>query len=174
MKKITLFLVTVGMMSMFLTTDLSAQVFVKFDGIDGEVTAHQHEKWTDFSSIQFGVAKEGNMNTGSTRQRSAAQMTEVNLTKVFDQSSVKLLEATTLGKVFKKVEIHLMKSGGKGMIPFLTITLENASLTNYSISSAGQRPEESVSVQFEKIKFEHTLSDGGKIPFEWNLQAGTK
>ncbi|MEZ4886395.1 MAG: type VI secretion system tube protein Hcp [Chitinophagales bacterium] len=176
MKKITLFLAIVGMLSMFLTTELSAQLLVKFDGIDGEATVQGHEKWTDFSSIQFGVARQGSVNTGGVRQRSAAHMTEVNLTKMFDKSSIKLLEATTIGQIFKKVEIHLMKNGGngKGMFIYLTITLENAAITNYSISSGGQRPEENVVVQFEKINFEHTLSDGSKIPFKWDLQSGSK
>lgn len=174
MKRITLFLFVAGLFSLFLTTDSSAQIFVKFDGINGEVRDKAHDNWTDFNSIEFGVAKEGGMNSGSTRQRSAAQMTEVSLTKAFDKSSIKLLEAVTIGQVFKKVEIHMVKNSSKGMVTYLTITLEDASLSSYNISSGGDRPEESVSVQFKKIKFEHTLSDGGKIPFQWDLEAGTK
>ena len=177
MKKFNLFSVftILILMGLFYTSSVSAQVYVKFGDIKGDVRDKGHDEWTECNSIQFGVANPKDMGTGSVRQRSQAQMSEVVLSKLFDKSSVKLMEAATLGTVFPTVEIHLVRNSRSGMTTYLTVKLTNAALSSYNISSGGQRPEESVAVAYEEIEFTHSLIDengreAGKIPFKWKLE----
>ena len=41
----------------FTVTDASAAVFVKYDGIDGEATDANHDKWIDVLSLNWGSHK---------------------------------------------------------------------------------------------------------------------
>jgi len=87
-----------------------SDMFIKFDGVDGECRHEGYEGWSDvmfFSQGQYRPA--GNLG-GATRRRGDVAFEETIIVKPIDKTSPKLAEAICKGRVFPKVEIHLTAS----------------------------------------------------------------
>jgi type VI secretion system secreted protein Hcp len=135
-------------------------VYLKFEGIDGEVTQSQHEKWIEIHSFQFGVGRGIGTPTGSSKNResSSASVSEIVVTKTMDSSSPKLFTESATGTKGKKVEIHFISTGDPGLT-YAQYTLEDTLISGYSLSSGGDRPSESISLNFTKVEFKMTPYD---------------
>ena len=142
-------------------------IYVKYEGIDGEATHEDHKKWIDVQSLQFGVGRGIASPSGATANREASQpsVSEVVVTKQLDGSSSKLFTESVTGAAGKKVEIHLVSTGSPGNT-YVEYVLSDALISGYSVSSGGDRPSESVSINFTKIEFKQT-------PFDETNTAGT-
>lgn len=157
-------------------SDVEAAVFIKFDGVDGEASDKNHEKWIDVLSFSQQISREQNFDSGAARQRSSVTFGDIMVVKELDKSSPKLAESLFMGKVFPKVEIHLVSIGGT----YLAYELTNVMVTSYSISGdADDRPTEEFSFNYEEIKVAYTemSSDGkskGKVEYSWKIEEGTK
>ncbi len=142
-------------------------IYLKYDGIDGEATHDKHKKWIDVGSLQFGVGRGISTPSGSTANREASEpsISEVVVTKMLDAASSKLFVESCTGAAGKKVEIHLVSTGSPGNT-YVEYTLHNALISGYSLSSGGDRPSESISINFTKIEYKH-------IPYDEANKAGT-
>ncbi|WP_311031250.1 Hcp family type VI secretion system effector [Mesorhizobium koreense] len=135
-------------------------VYMKYEGIDGEVTQKDHVKWIEVQSFQFGVGRGISTPTGSTnnRESSHASVSEVTVTKSMDGASPKLFTESAAGTTGKKVEINFVSTGDPGMV-YAKYTLDDTLISGYSVSSGGDRPSESLSLNFTKVEFEMTPHD---------------
>jgi type VI secretion system secreted protein Hcp len=142
-------------------------IYLKYEGIEGEATHDSHKKWIEVGSLQFGTGRGISTPAGATANREASQpsISEVVITKVLDASSSKLFTESVTGAAGKKVEIHLVSTGNPGNT-YVEYVLTNALVSAYSISSAGDRPSESISINFTKVEFKFT-------PFDDKNKAGT-
>jgi type VI secretion system secreted protein Hcp len=135
-------------------------IYVKYDGIDGEVTQQGHEKWIEVHSFQFGVGRGISTPVGSAKNResSAPSVSEVVITKEMDSASTELFKQSTAGADGKKVEIVFFSTGDPGTT-YAQYTLEDTLISGYSVSSGSDRPIESISLNFTKVMFEMTSHD---------------
>jgi type VI secretion system secreted protein Hcp len=142
-------------------------IYLKYDGIDGEATHQDHQKWIDISSMQFGIGRAISTPAGSTANREASEpsVSEVTLSKQMDGASPKLFTESATGNVGKTVKIDLVSTGSPGNT-YVTYTLTNALISAYSVSTGGDRPSESISISFTKIEYKF-------IPYDANNKAGT-
>ena len=142
-------------------------IYVKYEGIDGDATHQDHKKWIDVESLQWGAGRAIMTPTGRVMGREASEpsISEVTFTKTLDASSAHLFTESTTGAAGKKVEIHLVSTGSPGDT-YLTYELTNCLVSGYSVSSGGDRPSESVSVNFTKIEMKYT-------PYDENHKAGS-
>jgi type VI secretion system secreted protein Hcp len=136
-------------------------IYVKYDGIDGDVTTAGHEKWIEVHSFQWGVGR-GMTNSGGSgadREGSTPSVSEIVLTKDTDGASPNLFRAS-LGKPpadeGKTVNIDFVKTDTSQPEPYLQLTLDNCLVSGWSISSGGDRPTESVTLNFTKVEFKNT------------------
>ena len=69
-------------------------IYMKYDGIDGDVTAEGHEKWIELNSFQWGVGRGISSPTGASadRESSAPSISEITVSKMQDAATTKLLE----------------------------------------------------------------------------------
>ncbi len=137
-------------------------IYMKIEGIDGDVTHQEHKNWLDISSLQWGVGRGISTPVGSAKNREASEpsISEVVVTKLMDASSVKLFTEACTGQKGKKVQIHLVSTGNPGKT-YMEYTLENALVSGYSVSTNGDRPSESISFNFTKIETKYTpLGEG--------------
>jgi len=132
-------------------------IYMSFDGIEGDVTASGHEKWIELNSVQWGVGRGITSPTGGSadRESSAPSISEVVATKSTDVASTKLLNEAYQGEG-KKVQIDWCKTDKGSLEVYLTVTLENTMISGYSMSSGGDRPTESLSLNFTKVEFKNT------------------
>jgi type VI secretion system secreted protein Hcp len=154
MKKIILS----GLISFFLLSGLKnfAQVFISFDGIKGESTFKAFPGSTEIEGFEWGAKNPVTMS-GATGGASAGkvQVNELIITKLRSTVSPTLQMNVFTGKRIMKAEIRLYKPGPKEPVLYLTITLEDVLITNWSISANGHdMPAESISLVFARFKTE--------------------
>jgi type VI secretion system secreted protein Hcp len=135
-------------------------IYMKYDGINGAVTHKGHEKWIEVTSFSFGVGRGISTPVGSAadRESSAPSISEVVVTKEMDAASTELFKQSTAGADGKTVEICFVSTGDPGTT-FAKYTLEDTLISGYSVSGGGERPSESISLNFTKVMFEMTSHD---------------
>ena len=131
--------------------------------IKGDSKVDKHDDWITCDSFQFGVGRSVDMSGGGAdRETSTPSFSEVTLTKSTDKSSTDLFIQATQGKSLGKAEIHFIQTGDKSQ-PYLTYELHDAIVSSYSLSSGGERPSESFSLNFTKVWTQYDQFDGTKI-----------
>lgn len=132
-------------------------VYVKFEGIDGDATHESHKKWLTVESVQWGVSRSISAPVGATRNRETSEpaVSDVMITRSADAASPKLFSESCGGKSGKKVVIDFVTTGNPGDT-YLQCTLNDALVSHYTISSAGDRSSESIGLSFTKIEMKYT------------------
>ena len=127
-------------------------IYMDFEGIKGDATDKDHKKWIVVDSCQWGVGRGISTPTGAAAKRESSNpsVAEVVITKPLDVASGKLFGESLVGVAGKKVKFHFAATDGK---IFLEIALENVLVSSYSLSSGGDRPSESWSLNFTKIEY---------------------
>lgn len=128
-------------------------IYMKIEGIDGDVTAEGHDKWIEVLSFHWVVSRNIGTPTGraAERETAAPSISDVVVTKYMDKSSPHLFTEACVGKG-KKVEIHLCKTAADKLETYMEYTLTNALVSNYRVETSGERPIESVGLNFTKVE----------------------
>ena len=140
-------------------------ILLKFDvAINGDSTVTGHEQWITIDSMQFGVGRAiTTSGVGKDRDTSNPSFSEITLSKSMDVASTELWMQATCGKSLTKATIHFIQTGGataKGQV-YLEYLLFDPIISSYSMSSGGDRPSESISINFNQIKSQYTVFDEG-------------
>ena len=178
--KIAIILLTIGLIavspSCFAATDSNGgttqssgdPIFMQYAGITGDSTKGPACSGIELNSFQWGVGRGISSPTGSSadRESSAPSVSEIVVTKSTDSSSPKLLYASLIGTK-GSAHIDFCKTGStdQNMVPYLSFDLTNTMISGFSISSGGDRPSESISLNFAKI----TMTDvptGNAVSFD--------
>jgi type VI secretion system secreted protein Hcp len=148
----------------------------------GESKAKGHEGskgWIEVSSLQWGVGRSISTPVGasSKREASAPSVSEVVVTKLMDSTSPLLCQEALIGKAVD-AELHLTETHAEQLETFLELKLTNAMISGYSFSSGGDRPMESLSINFTKIEYKYTPYDdqhkaGTPVPMTYDLLTAT-
>lgn len=139
-------------------------IYVKYGSIKGEATAAKYKDWVQVDSFQWGVGRALSMPQGggvSKRESSTPSVSEINITKQSDPTTVDFLKEVFGTKQDNKCNIDFTRTGTMGEEePYLQYTLTDTAVSGYSISSGGDgRPGESLSLNFTKIETKYTAYD---------------
>jgi type VI secretion system Hcp family effector len=151
-------------------------IYVKFDGIDGEVQDEVYRRWCNVASFKQGHLLPDGGSTGGTRQRGDAVFEDVVLVKPLDKASPKIAEAICKQTHFPKVDIHVTGTFGANETKYYAYELKNALITSYVVGGSGQidhTPMEQITIAFEEIRVTYTevSKDGqmkGNVEYQWN------
>ena len=140
-------------------------IYMKFGGIEGDVTTHGYEKWIELNSFQYGVGRSvSSGGGGKSRESSAPNVSEIVVTKQFDPASAKLYQDSVAGTFDTKVEIKMNTTTKNKTETFLAFELVDCGVSSYSLSSGGDNPMESLSLNFLKVIVTPTpLDKSGQI-----------
>ena len=129
-------------------------IYMKFDGIPGDVTETKHSSWIELNSFQWGVGRGISSAVGSSadRESTAPSVSEVVVGKDNDIASGKLMQEALSGDG-KTVKIDFTRTFKDSQEIYLTLELTNTIISGYSHSSGGERPTESLSLNFTKVQF---------------------
>ena len=135
-------------------------IYMKYDGIEGDTTEEGHAKWIEVNSFQWGVGRGIASPVGGSldRESSAPSVSEITITKAQDTATIKLIDASFQGEG-KTVNIDFCKTDKGKLEVYLTYTLTNTMISGYSISSGGDRPSESLSLNFTKVEVKMNQND---------------
>jgi len=129
-------------------------IYLKYADINGSSTAQSHEQWITCESIQWGGGRAIGTPTGSAKNREASMVSisEVVITKQQDNASPQLSTKAFIGTDGEDVTIHLTTTSDQGVNTILELILFDTLISGFSVSSGGDRPSESVSMNFTKIE----------------------
>ena len=131
-------------------------VYMKYGSINGDVTTQGFEQYIELASLQWGVGRGISMQSGSKQGREASlpSLSEITIGKEYDVSSGELLKEALSGNV-KDVDIVLTRTGtsGSGAQKYMMISMKDVIISGLSISSGGDKPMESLSLNYAQISF---------------------
>jgi type VI secretion system secreted protein Hcp len=107
-------------------------------------------------SWSFGASQGGAQASGGGGGAGKANVHEIQVTKTVDKASPLLFKACASGQHIPKVTLTLRKAG-KGQQEYLKITMKDVLISSYQQSnSGGERPVESLSLNFTKVEYQYT------------------
>ena len=159
---------------------MAVDMFIKFDGIDGEATEAKHVKWIPVDSFSWGVSHNVDM-VGQAHSSGKATIESFHFTKLTDASSPKLALSCCCGQHIKSAEIHFSQSSGDRLV-WMNYKFTDVMVSGFQISgspSGADRPMESVSISFSKWEVSYKPTDkGGKlvgnVPAGYDLKQSVK
>ncbi len=133
-------------------------IYIKYGDIKGDVTAEGHkgtDGWVEVGSFQFGIGRGIASATGGStdRESSAPSVSEIVVTKTMDKSSYRWMEESLWGEGVD-VQIDFCKTDKDKLEVYTSYKLYDCMVSGYSVSSGGDRPTESLSLNFTKILYE--------------------
>ncbi|MEJ6395854.1 type VI secretion system tube protein Hcp [Gymnodinialimonas sp. 2305UL16-5] len=140
-------------------------IYMQLDGIPGDATHETHRQWMDIETLHWNVSRNMNTQAGSTANREASEPTvsEVVLTKVTDSSSTRLFAEACTGRTGKLCTIHMVTTGNPGDT-YVEYRLTNTLVSNYSVDTSGDRPVETIRLNFTKMEVKYIPHDENHSP----------
>jgi len=132
-------------------------IFMKFGDKKGDVDTKEFTGWIACHSFQFGSGRGISSATasGGNRQGSHASVSEVTITKLLDPATLHLWRNSLDGDLKTTVDISFTVAD-QGNTEYLHVTLWDTGVSGFSMSSGGDRPSESISLNFAKIEIKDT------------------
>jgi type VI secretion system secreted protein Hcp len=140
-------------------------IYMKVDGIDGQVTTAGHEKWIELHSAGYSATREVHTGAGgANREGSHPTINDVTISKPFDVASTHLYREMVAGAFDKKIKIAFTATTKGKTETYLELELEHCGISSYSISSGGDQPMESMALNFTKIVYTPSPLDDKGTP----------
>ena len=148
-------------------------IYMQYGAIKGDVSAAGHEGWIELNSFQWGVGRTSSGPTGgsSGREVSAPSISEIVVTKPTDIATVALLREALVGEG-QDVSIDFCKTDQGKVTVYLSYTLNNTMISGNAISSGGNLPEESISLNFTKFQCRDLLPGAQPGSVGYDLTTG--
>lgn len=131
-------------------------IYMKYSSPDikGGVTTQGYAGQIELNSFQFGIGRGVGSPTGATgnREASTPSVSEIVVTKNLDEATGNIIKEAYSGAGKATAIISFVRTDGGGGVTYLEYTLSNVMLSGYSVSSGGDKPSESVSLNFTKIE----------------------
>ena len=133
-------------------------IYLKYGSIKGDVTTDGLKDWIELHSFQWGVGRgiSSAARGSKTREGSEPSISEVVVTKMLDTASPNLFIDAVAGEMNTEATIKLTSTIKNKVDTYLQYVLSNTGLSGYSISSGGDRPTESLSLNFTKVVWTFT------------------
>jgi type VI secretion system secreted protein Hcp len=126
-------------------------ISLEYDGITGPPSTN-HTNHAVLHSFSFSVKRPVAVTPGSPRETGAPSISEIRITKSSDKYSALLLRESLVGTGAKNAVIYFTNLTAAG-VPFdyLEFDLENVLVSSFSMSSGGDVPTETLTLNFTKI-----------------------
>jgi type VI secretion system secreted protein Hcp len=131
----------------------AVDAFIWFENADirGESKDPQHLNWIEVSSFQIDRLRNAAIGGATGGGAGKVSVHDISITKHVDASSAKIFQACVTGKHYQKVLISMRKAGGDPS--YMNIVLHDVFLSSYQKSSGGDRPTESLTLNFTKLEY---------------------
>jgi type VI secretion system secreted protein Hcp len=139
-------------------------IFMKYPQINGDVLTEGYQDWIELDSFQWGVGRSIDNSSSSEKDRegNTPTVSEITVTKNNDIASSNLLRASLgVGPAGEgqEVNIDFCKTDTSQPEPYLQLTLKNTLISHWSTSSSGDRPVETLTLNFTWIEHKTITMD---------------
>jgi type VI secretion system secreted protein Hcp len=145
----------------------ASSVFLRVDGIAGDVAVAAHEGDIEVLGYTFGVTQTPSRGGAGGAAAGKAQAQDLRVTKRLDMASVPLYLNAVTGKHLTQVRLAAARAGQDGQLQdYFIVTLEDVLISSYSSSGTGESgslsPIEEVTFSFGKITLQYLAQlEGG-------------
>ncbi|MFI5380600.1 MAG: type VI secretion system tube protein Hcp [Tepidisphaerales bacterium] len=150
-------------------------IYMNFGGTTGDVTANGYAGDIQLLSFAWGVSNSAPSASSVPRGSGAPSISEITITKAVDKASPQLLQDTLIGQP-QDVKIFFVNSVQGRLNTYAEYDLRDVLISGYSVSSGGDRPTESLSLNFTKVQFTSVVpnANGTTSPVTtgWDLSTG--
>jgi type VI secretion system secreted protein Hcp len=161
---------------------MAIDAFLKIDGITGESTDEKHKGWIEILSYSLGMSQPSSMASGTGgRTSERVNISDFTVMKSVDTASPHLALACCDGRHLKDVKVEVCEAS-QDKHKYVEYVMEDVIISGLqaSASQGGEKPMESISFNFGKLKWEYTPlghdgKPGSKVgPMGWNLEENKK
>jgi type VI secretion system secreted protein Hcp len=130
--------------------------FLKIQGVEGESTDKDHDRWIDVLSYSSGIVA-SSMATGT---QGRAGMGNISITKVIDKATPELQIKAVSGEHIPEVQLEVATPDGRGSIIY---TMKDVAISSISILGKPETPGslETVNFSYGAIIWKTSLSATG-------------
>lgn len=159
---------------------MSQDIFIKFDGIEGESQDAQHKGEIEVLSWGWGCSQHSNMHQGSGGGAGKATVDDFSFEHYIDRASPNLLSYCLSGKHIKNVKFIIRKAGGDPL-EYLTISFSDVIITRLTNTGSSQeevRAREQVSFSFTAVTEDYVMQNAegtksGAVTVSYNVKSNT-
>jgi type VI secretion system secreted protein Hcp len=169
MKTLRTLLLAVGFLTTVAVIPAAGAIYIKLDGIPGDVTTSGHENEIELLSVQFGVSQTGLREAGGKASARRSSLSTISISKYLDKSSPNLFLACATGQHINSAVLTFAQPVNGGFYEFLKITLTDVFISSYQVSSGGELPTESVSFSFSKIEYKYSPTTSPPITVTFDV-----
>ncbi|EOS96698.1 type VI secretion system tube protein Hcp [Erwinia tracheiphila] len=156
---------------------MAQDIFIKFDGIEGESQDSTHKGEIEVLDWDWSVSQATNMHSGSGGGAGKCTVEDFHFDHYIDKSSPGLLQYCLTGKHIPEAVLTVRKAGGSPL-EYLRITLQEIVITrvNPVYLNTMRVPRETVSLAFSRVKTDYVLQNAegnsaGTVSMEYDIKA---
>lgn len=144
-------------------------MYMKIDGINGDVSAKNHQNWIALDQLLFDVKRSISTDPGRIADREGTRpaISDILVYKKMDKSSPLLFSESCVGKAKPQVLIHVCQTQNS-LTPYVQFTLNNVIISRYDLAVEQEQerpyPREKVGLSFDKIEVRYTPFDSQNNP----------
>lgn len=140
---------------------MASDFLLEIEGVKGESTDEAHKGKIEIDSFSWACMNEGTGGRGGGSGAGKANFSDFQFTKQCDAASHELIKSCASGKHFGKAVLTARKAG-EGQKEFLVVTMEDVFVSSFNSAGnagGGSIPQESVTLNYVKIKYEYKPQD---------------
>ncbi len=156
---------------------MAQDIFIKFDGIEGESQDSTHKGDIEVLNWNWSVGQTSNMHSGSGGGAGKCTVDDLHFEHYIDKSSTNLLQYCLTGKHIPEAVLTVRKAGGSPL-EYLRITLREIIITgvNPVYLNTMRVPRETVSLAFSRVNMDYVLQNAegnksGTVSMGYDIKA---
>ncbi|CAI8695773.1 type VI secretion system tube protein Hcp [Burkholderia pyrrocinia] len=157
---------------------MAADVFLKFDGIEGESQDKHHQDEIEVANWSWNVTQQSNMHAGSGGGAGRSKIEDVTFRHFVDRATPNLVDYCVRGKHVKSATLCTRRAGQNPQ-EYVTLKMEDVLITSVKMlgkSNVDDRLEEEVTLSFSKFEYEYkpqgeSGGDKGAIARSFDIKA---
>lgn len=160
---------------------MSADMFLKLDGIKGESKDKSHKEEIDVLAMSWGLAQTGTGGMGGGSGTGKVAVQDITISKYVDAASADLLLKCANGTHIATGVFVARKAGGENPLEYIKITMTEVLVASVSHagSGGGEMMSEVVTLNFAKVQVEYFEQDDKGIgtpkgQMTWDVKANSK
>lgn len=153
-----------------------ADIFLKFQDIQGEAQDADHTNEIDVISWSWGMTQSGSAHVGGGAGTGKVSVRDVTVVKYVDKSTPNLVKHCCAGTHWGEATITVRKAGGK-TLPYFVLKMKDGMVSSHTTGEMDHdgRMIETIGLNFASFEIEYQEQDktgkakGGKIPAKWHI-----
>lgn len=161
---------------------MAVDMFLKFEGIDGESVDSKHKGEIDIESFSWGATNSGSAAHGGGAGAGRVAMQDFHFVMRVNKASPQLFLACASGHNIKMAYFSARKAGAEQQ-DFLKVTMSDILISSYkqdgSAGAENDLPMDQVSINFAKIKVDYSppgkdVRSDGAVSVGWDVKKNAK